>query len=54
MNDQPAAAIEYGVTPTDVMASMAGVDFVRAPAASGVAALPMGGFAAAGYAPFPD
>jgi uncharacterized protein (TIGR00369 family) len=30
MNDQPAAAIEYGVTPTDVMASMAGVDFVRA------------------------
>jgi uncharacterized protein (TIGR00369 family) len=30
MHDQPAPKIEYGVTPTDVMASMAGVDFVRA------------------------
>ncbi len=31
MNDQPAAAkVEYGVTPTQVMASMAGIDFVRA------------------------
>jgi uncharacterized protein (TIGR00369 family) len=30
MDDQPAAKIEYGVTPTEVMASMAGVDFVRA------------------------
>jgi uncharacterized protein (TIGR00369 family) len=29
--DTPAAAkVEYGVTPTEVMASMAGVDFVRA------------------------
>src|ERR1700681_1437671 len=30
MDDQPAAKIEYGVSPTEVMASMAGVDFVRA------------------------
>jgi uncharacterized protein (TIGR00369 family) len=30
MDDQPAPKIEYGVTPTEVMASMAGVDFVRA------------------------
>jgi uncharacterized protein (TIGR00369 family) len=31
MNDQPPAAkVEYGVTPTQVMASMAGIDFVRA------------------------
>src|ERR1700730_16522339 len=30
MHDQPAAKIEYGCTPTEVMASMAGVDFVRA------------------------
>jgi uncharacterized protein (TIGR00369 family) len=30
MDDQPAPTIEYGVTPTDVMASMAGLDFVRA------------------------
>jgi uncharacterized protein (TIGR00369 family) len=29
-DDQPAPKIEYGVTPTEVMASMAGVDFVRA------------------------
>ncbi len=29
MNDT-TAPIEYGVTPTDVMASMAGIDFVRA------------------------
>jgi len=30
MDDRPAHTIEYGVTPTEVMASMAGVDFVRA------------------------
>jgi uncharacterized protein (TIGR00369 family) len=30
MDDQPAPKIEYGVTPTEIMASMAGVDFVRA------------------------
>ena len=31
MDDKPAAAkVEYGVTPTQVMASMSGVDFVRA------------------------
>ena len=31
MDDEPAAAkVEYGVTPTRVMASMSGVDFVRA------------------------
>jgi uncharacterized protein (TIGR00369 family) len=30
MDDQAAAKIEYGVTPTEMMASMAGVDFVRA------------------------
>jgi uncharacterized protein (TIGR00369 family) len=30
MDDPTAPAIEYGVTPTEVMASMAGVDFVRA------------------------
>jgi uncharacterized protein (TIGR00369 family) len=30
MDNQPAPKIEYGVTPTEVMASMAGVDFVRA------------------------
>jgi uncharacterized protein (TIGR00369 family) len=30
MDDQNAPAVTYGVTPTDVMASMAGVDFVRA------------------------
>src|SRR3982074_3193281 len=30
MDDQPAPKTEYGVTPTEVMASMAGVDFVRA------------------------
>ena len=30
MNDQPPTQVEYGVTPTEVMASMAGVDFVRA------------------------
>jgi uncharacterized protein (TIGR00369 family) len=29
MNDTPAAPIEYGVTPTEVMASMPGIDFVR-------------------------
>jgi uncharacterized protein (TIGR00369 family) len=30
MDDKPAPAIEYGVTPTEVMTSMAGIDFVRA------------------------
>src|ERR1700754_2879446 len=30
MDDRPAAKIEYGVTPAEVMASMAGIDFVRA------------------------
>jgi uncharacterized protein (TIGR00369 family) len=30
MNDSTAPKIEYGVTPTEVMASMAGLDFVRA------------------------
>jgi uncharacterized protein (TIGR00369 family) len=30
MDDRPAIDIEYGVTPTQVMASMPGIDFVRA------------------------
>jgi uncharacterized protein (TIGR00369 family) len=30
MDDQAAPTIEYGVTPTEVMASMTGLDFVRA------------------------
>jgi uncharacterized protein (TIGR00369 family) len=30
MNDKPAPQVEYGVTSTEVMASMAGLDFVRA------------------------
>jgi len=30
MDDQTAPRLEYGVTPTEVMASMAGLDFVRA------------------------
>lgn len=30
MRDTPATAIEYGVTPLEVMASMTGLDFVRA------------------------
>jgi uncharacterized protein (TIGR00369 family) len=30
MNDAAAAKVEYGVTPTQVMASMTGIDFVRA------------------------
>src|SRR6202790_5639450 len=30
MPDQPARKIRYGVTPTDAMASMPGIDFVRA------------------------
>jgi uncharacterized protein (TIGR00369 family) len=30
MDDTPATKIDYGVTPTEVMASMAGIDFVRA------------------------
>ncbi len=30
MDDQTAPQIEYGVTPTEVMAGMAGLDFIRA------------------------
>jgi uncharacterized protein (TIGR00369 family) len=30
MDDATAPNVEYGVTPTEVMASMAGIDFVRA------------------------
>jgi uncharacterized protein (TIGR00369 family) len=30
MDDPAAPKVEYGVTPTDVMASMSGLDFVRA------------------------
>jgi uncharacterized protein (TIGR00369 family) len=30
MDDRSTPKIEYGVTPTEVMASMAGIDFVRA------------------------
>ena len=30
MTDQPVRNIEYGVTPAEIMASMAGIDFVRA------------------------
>jgi uncharacterized protein (TIGR00369 family) len=30
MDDRTAAPVEYGVTPTNVMASMPGIDFVRA------------------------
>ncbi len=30
MNDQPAPKLHYGVTPLEVMASMSGLDFVRA------------------------
>src|SRR5882672_608243 len=30
MHDKTAANIEYGVTPTEVMAAMPGIDFVRA------------------------
>ena len=30
MDDRPTATIEYGVTPTEVMAAMPGIDFVRA------------------------
>src|SRR6201991_1627818 len=30
MDAQPAPPVEYGVTPTDVMASMPGIEFVRA------------------------
>jgi uncharacterized protein (TIGR00369 family) len=30
MDDKSAPAVEYGVTPTQLMASMAGIDFVRA------------------------
>jgi acyl-coenzyme A thioesterase PaaI-like protein len=29
MNDNITSKVEYGVTPTEVMASMAGIDFVR-------------------------
>ena len=30
MTDHPVPQVEFGVTPTEIMASMAGVDFVRA------------------------
>jgi uncharacterized protein (TIGR00369 family) len=30
MDDQAARSTEYGVTPSEIMASMAGIDFVRA------------------------
>ena len=30
MDDKPTRKLEFGVTPTDVMASMSGIDFVRA------------------------
>jgi len=30
MDDQPAPTLEYDVTPTEIMASMPGLDFVRA------------------------
>ncbi len=30
MDDRPTPKIEYGVTPTEVMAAMPGIDFVRA------------------------
>ena len=30
MTDTPARKVEYGVTPTDVAASMSGIDFLRA------------------------
>jgi uncharacterized protein (TIGR00369 family) len=30
MTDQPAHKVEYGVAPIEVMASMAGIDFIRA------------------------
>jgi uncharacterized protein (TIGR00369 family) len=30
MDDKPTAPVEYGVTPPDIMASMPGVEFVRA------------------------
>src|SRR4051794_4314008 len=30
MDDKPAPSVEYGVTPTDIMASMPGIEFVRA------------------------
>jgi uncharacterized protein (TIGR00369 family) len=30
MHDTPASPVDYGVTPPDIMASMPGIDFVRA------------------------
>src|ERR1700760_3618336 len=41
MTDNPARQIEYGVTPTEVMASMAGIDFVRALADGKIPAPPI-------------
>ena len=41
MDDKPAAKVEYGVTPTEVMASMAGIDFVRAMFAGKLPAAPI-------------
>ena len=41
MDDKPAAKVEYGVTPTEIMASMAGIDFVRAMFAGKLPAAPI-------------
>jgi uncharacterized protein (TIGR00369 family) len=41
MDDQPAPKIQYGVTPTPVMAAMPGVDFVRAMLAGKLPAPPI-------------
>jgi uncharacterized protein (TIGR00369 family) len=41
MGDNPAPAIAYGVTPAEVMAAMAGIDFVRAIVAGRLPAPPI-------------
>jgi uncharacterized protein (TIGR00369 family) len=41
MDDATAPKVEYGVTPTEVMASMAGIDFVRAIFDGGLPAPPI-------------
>ena len=41
MTDSSAHKVEYGVTPTEVMASMAGIDFVRALAVGKIPAPPI-------------
>ena len=41
MDDAPAPKIEYGVTPTEVMAAMAGIEFVRAIFDGGLPAPPI-------------